>query len=204
MTEKKILYILLHIPKTGGTSFNVTIQEANKLVQNKVHAFVRHDNYYGLHEEYNQDNLEARYLTFIRHPIGRSLSHFRMNTENKGIFFEDWFEEKYHNFQTKFLMKALLKKISEPTEVDVENIKLMLKKRMWFVGLTEDLDKELPLLFKEMGVKHIDMYLHANKSKKFYELNSKEKELILQKSKFDLEIYEFIIQLKKEGKFNLK
>ena len=204
---KKYLYIMLHIPKTGGTSFKVTVQERNKFNENPTNVNVRHDNTMKTHEKYNSDNTEFRYITFIRHPIDRSLSHFKMNTESNNVFFESWFEPRWHNFTTKFLVKNLLcKNINvnnyEPTEEDIENIKLTLKKRMWKVVLTEDLDEELPKLLNEIGVEPIKQYHHTNKTKKFYELNSKEKQLILDKSKFDLEIYEYIKSIKLEEKQN--
>ena len=59
----------------------------------------------------------------------------------------------------------------------------------YFIGTTENLETDLNVLFKKMGVERI--YPNTNITKLRYEPSKEEKKLILSKNDYDLKLYEF-------------
>jgi hypothetical protein len=81
---------------------------------------------------------EIRYLTFLRDPVNRYLSHFKNRSETYGrADFEQWAaRESLHNYQTRMLA-------GEP---NIAKALEMLSSRISFVGLSEAFDESLLML----------------------------------------------------------
>ena len=139
---------LLHIPKTGGTS----------LLMNGIRG--------GHHITYEKGK---KYITIIRNPINRTISHFsEINQKNQNRI-DIHFIRKYADFQTKWLKNKL--KVNT-----LEEIKTILTKD-FKVYITERLPKE---------------FAHFNTTRRKYLPTLKEKNLIMQENKLDFELYEWV------------
>ena len=170
-------YNFIHIPKTGGSTFRENISDS-KL---KVPVSMGHDIEY-------EDN--SRNITFIRHPVGRTISHYNemRNNTKKDLPFSVWFTEKYHDFQTKWLLDKIFN-TDNLTDSTFEEIKNTLKE-FFFIGITENLDWDLEVLFKKMKVSRL--HSNTNIAKKKYVPFESDKELILSKCPYDLKLYKFV------------
>ena len=146
---------LLHIPKTGGTSILLDGMPG------------------GHHISYIKGE---KYLTIIRNPIDWTISYFQEKNE-KNIYkdLDKWLEEKYYNFQTKWLAKKILNKNEINKEI-LEEIKKILK-RDFKVITTENLSKITAT--------------HVNRARSKYVPTSKEIEKIKKNNKLDQELYEW-------------
>ena len=169
-------YNFLHIPKTGGSTLRMNIK--NQKVDFTID--MNHET------KYKKGN---RNITFIRHPINRTISHFsEMNNNTKeGLSFKNWFDERYFNFQTKWLLNQVLNTtlLTKGTFNWLKNV----LSDFYFIGTTENLETDLNVLFKKMGVERI--YPNTNITKLRYEPSKEEKKLILSKNDYDLKLYEF-------------
>lgn len=123
--NKEPLWIFLHLPKTGGTTFNGHLSKEmhfdedfvvlsnwgykyqksmNRppfhkrppVMQQKIRVLSGHHTYYGIHRQFT--NREHRYLTFLRDPAERcvSLYNFRKSKHKIHCNFEEWYDLEYN------------------------------------------------------------------------------------------------------------
>lgn len=123
--KKKPLYIFLHIPKTGGSTFSVHLMEnlhqedflnttqlrykfdlrkVNSLDKNKIKVILGHASYYGIHKLFK--NREPKYIIFLRDSAERIVSSYNfemrvMKSEN--ISFWKWYKTQPKNELVDFL-----------------------------------------------------------------------------------------------------
>ncbi|HUS51598.1 MAG TPA: sulfotransferase family 2 domain-containing protein [Candidatus Paceibacterota bacterium] len=175
----KIKYNFLHIPKTAGSTFRMNVL-ANKS-KDVVFDGINHETIY---------NSEHRNITFIRHPIARTISHYNevRNNTKEDLSFEQWFGYRYYNFQTKWLLAKVLN-TTQLDEYTFEKLKKALK-TFYFVGLTEHLDSELNRLLQRMGLKRL--HKNTNVASKRYIPTERDKALILNNCDYDLQLYDFL------------
>ena len=202
-TEER-LYIFVHVPKTGGKTIvkhiekNFTQEEIIRVnevgdkgftsidyakdyfkqlpdsVKNKVRIVYGHDIFYGIHEYF--PDRDCRYITFIRHPNHRLLSHYnycyglthyskeekplnnRFWTElydknGQLIPFNEWFyyHKKYQNFVLKFLKKRLFFHSENLNERSIRNFDEILDK-FYFVGITERSAQDFLFFYHLLGI----------------------------------------------------
>ena len=119
---KKYLYIFLHLPKTGGTTFSQhliknlkkdEIMSTSQLRYNlipsnikkdKIKAILGHATYYGIHKLF--PNKTPRYIVFLREPADRFVSsyNFEMRTkEGANVPFWKWYKSQLKNEMVYFL-----------------------------------------------------------------------------------------------------
>ncbi len=142
-------YLLLHIPKTGGTSLLVSGIKG------------------GHHVRY-MPNSNFKYITIVRNPIDRTISHFSEINEKNNNKIDKYFLSKYSNFQTKWLLDKLnVKSLKEVKEI-IKTFKLY---------TTNSLPKE---------------FGHFNKTRRIYIPTNKEIKLIEDFNDLDIELYKFV------------
>jgi len=136
--NKNILWIFLHLPRTGGNTLieairkripkeevflsSVVRYEKNpkKLDKNKVRFMLGHATYYGMHKFI--PNKYPRYFAFLRDPAERLVSHYnaKMQNEEKKISFDKWYKNQIKNEMVHILDLKL--KGSGATRIKTPNI----------------------------------------------------------------------------------
>ncbi len=144
----------------------ISIPEREK---QKIKLIIGHHVYYGIHKFFDKDPI---YLTFIRNPIDRTISHYNyaltqykvkkeknvfptiLSSKNKIITFKKWLKENLflHDMMCRMLYEDFyftgVKKL-EFSEIDSENMKKILKK-FYFIGLVENYEKDISYVFKKL------------------------------------------------------
>ena len=174
MAQGGYVYVFLHFPKTGGTTIirhlrrhlawdeefihlggwennyrlrhkRVDFLERTPEDRHRARILAGHQARFGIHEYVGR---KPRYFTILRDPVERILSayNFRMQMEDRDVSFEDLVcgipaEQRFH-------MASRGLKLDGPAASD-DTIWAM--RRMWWIGLTEYLDDDLPHLFTALG-----------------------------------------------------
>lgn len=212
---KKII-VFIHIERAGGTSLhhllnnnfpNYIILNPRRLYTNKEKAFFGVDNLKLLLDKYAQldgfgghttrsflgyeklSKFPIFYLTFLRDPVQRYLSHFnyQKNVMNINWKLEDFLATQYFN---NFQCKRIINK-EDPQEAFKE------LKKYSFLGLTECYDESLLLLKQRIDWARFNpLYEKKNKippSKKnirFDELPVRLQDSIMRNNRLDQELYD--------------
>jgi hypothetical protein len=120
--EKKSIYIFLHLPKTGGTTFSQHLVKNLKkdeimstsqlrynlippnIKKDKIRVILGHATYYGIHKLFPEKN--PRYVVFLRDPADRFVSSYNFEMRTKpgaNISFWKWYESQLKNEMVYFL-----------------------------------------------------------------------------------------------------
>lgn len=174
------VYIFLHNPKTGGTTFNghcvkhleqhvefvhfgpfgrkaaegeglPPFAKRDPALRGRARVLGGHGTWYGLHELV--PGKAPRYFTFLRRPAARLVSKcngFMSRRKNVGRF--RTFDEWYAE-EPRNGMTELYNRFAglELASPDLDAAREFLD-RLWYVGVTERLDEALAFLFREIGV----------------------------------------------------
>jgi hypothetical protein len=102
---------------------------------------------YGVHELV--PDREPRYFTVLREPAARIVSayNFQMQQRNDDQDFWRWYDDYPRNVEFKALRKAF----GLPNGTPYREVADRLETLLWFVGVTEHLDDDLPALFAALG-----------------------------------------------------
>ncbi len=118
---KKPIWIFLHVPKTGGGTFNQHLEktlpeeefsriddlEKRKKETNKLKVIAGHDTYYGVHKYF--PDREARYLVFLRDPAEKFVSAYNFDMRNipekEVISFKKWYKSRIDNEMCRYLFR---------------------------------------------------------------------------------------------------
>ena len=138
MAKKQVVYVFLHIPKTGGTTFFRQVHENLKPgeplnlsrrvgekplgkrpieVRKKAKFLSGHATYYGIHRFI--PNKIPRYIVIIRDPAERAISSYNYEMKNKQwVPFGKWYkvqikDEMTHMLDRKFRGKDTVR-VSTP------------------------------------------------------------------------------------------
>lgn len=266
--ENNFLYVFLHVPKTGGGTFNQHLKKNlkkefarpleiinNQKDKNKVKIISSHDTYYRTHKLIS--NRKPRYIVFIRDPAERIVSayNYSMNnfSEKDLVSFNKWYKTQINNEMCRFLdrklkgktgiqvsstsyklmrgfklrksiknllfAKSIFKKLlffrgKKLQKKEFENAKKLLNK-CWFIGITKELDKDLPSLFKKLGVPQKYKISHKavknlnkdNKDldfvKKRFILDDKIRKKLYNDNEFDFELYKYAKKLNQKTRKNI-
>ena len=120
--KDKYLYIFLHVPKTGGTTFSNHIEHSlkrseifstsklrydhitSRVDKEKVKVVIGHASYYGIHKLF--PGKVPRYILFLRDPAERIVSSYNFDMRNrrgKIIPFWKWYSSQLKNETVYFL-----------------------------------------------------------------------------------------------------
>jgi len=252
--KSNIIYIYLHIPKCAGTTIRNNLMsafesdevinlyrdrympfhisgydEAKKHLtslsseqKNRIKLIFGHFVYYGIHELFDR---ECRYITFLRHPLDRTISHYNwartlfargnVSEENVNIVFSQdtdlsfktWFEKREtenisrDNYISGYLLDFLSGNrlgLDNFTEEDLKKAKDALKK-FYFVGITGN-HEDIFFIYHLIGIKRF--WNRINSSKSF--LSPADEERITKtyshRIKNDLELFDHATELNKNFK----
>jgi hypothetical protein len=171
----RVVYLLAHLPKTGGTTINVHLARHLRWDEEFVHLGPwgehrrRAEGRRPISERTPQElrrvrvvsghqvdgsthdlfpDAEARHMTIIREPAARLVSqyNYRMSAPAAGVVpFEDWYAGIPRNPATRWLRRRFA------PGAPFRDLLAVLRD-FWFVGTTEQLDEDLPGLFAAIGV----------------------------------------------------
>jgi hypothetical protein len=120
MKFKNSVFVLLHIPKTGGSTINNHLQnEFGKLSKDsgelvlktdeEVSFIFGHNAYYGIHK--NVAPKEPKYISFIRNPARRMVSGYNWDISISKLDTLEYPFEEYvkwkNNYMTKYLSRYM-------------------------------------------------------------------------------------------------
>ncbi len=131
----------------------------------------------------------VKYITFLRHPVERYLSHFRYQRDRMGM---DWTLDTF--LQTGAFSNFMTKRIAG--DYDVSAAKRALSETFSFVGLTERFDESLVLMKTALGMEDLDIRYerrNANTVDAGGETQLDEGTLgrVRENNALDIELYEF-------------
>jgi len=218
--NRKPFLIFLHIEKAAGTTFHHILRNniPYYMTLNNHKFFVKYDGVFSYkmfmklihflpfmngmgghtvrrYENYEKyfKNRKPAYITFLREPVSRYLSHYNYQKLTMGINWDiNSFmnEGKFNNFQTK--------KIAG--KEDLDKAKEILSKQFDFIGLSEEFDLSLLLLQKTIpevikNISYSKRNVLSGKDNRVEKLNGFPEEIkqkIYEKNKLDIELYNFV------------
>jgi hypothetical protein len=178
----------------------------------RIKIICGHDLYEGIHRHF--PNQSSRYITFLRNPVERTVSHYNhnvdeyqagiLNQERQPILspggrvmsFWEWLEnrEEMHNHMTRAFMGPYLKDrvardIVEAPKDYLESAVRALE-TFYFVGLVERFEKDAAFIFQAIGAK--DFYPNQNVSTKHFSVpqSARLRARIERKCQLDMTLYE--------------
>jgi hypothetical protein len=147
----------------GGRSPIVLLRESGRVLTRDIHLLGGHIPY-GVHHYLPSD---SRYVTFLRDPIERTLSHYyRILSSHRKTPLPEFSEEPsfeematngeylYDNLQTRFL-SGEPEPFDEVTEEMFENARANLEKSFVAFGLVERFEESLVLLKRRLGLSSV-------------------------------------------------
>jgi hypothetical protein len=184
-----------------------------------------HAAYYGIHELFER---QPRYFVFLREPLARFVSYYNYMgtvrvTPERLIKYEiqrkngtirsvdEWLEESNLNLHSmsSFLLHTLraenlLQSFTVPSLEDMEDVRDMLSS-FYFVGLTENKD-DMEFTLRQLGIKSRLSDTNVLRTKDTYlkPANLDEaRKIVAEKCPFDIELYDYAVQLNREKKAQL-
>jgi len=170
---------------------------------------------FGLHTQLER---EVNYITLLRDPIERIISEYYYTLSTKEHIYHKYLIENKINFEqfieTGFgdgkdtnwncMARMLAGNYTEgDTEIDLDMAKQNLKENLLTIGLTEEFDETLQILKWKLGWSIEPFYVKHNVTKsrpKISEIDSTTKEMIAEKNKYDIELYNYAKELFEEEK----
>lgn len=98
--------------------------------------------YWGVHEHFPKRDI--RYITFIREPVSRVISHYTFDSSGKDVSFEEWYKTWIPNQMCVFYFDHL--KVNTPEDI------LKRLESFWHIAFTSELDYSLEYILKEMNL----------------------------------------------------
>jgi hypothetical protein len=143
----------------------------------------------------------ARHVLFLREPAQRLLSHYNSNMHEHRLAsrpivdFEAWYNDtKRGNMMTRWVYVHFMQE-RDPGNIDRQTLAKVMKalKAFWFVGCTEFLDHDAPLLFKRIGVQGTlePSNFSGVRFPKVKELDPALRERLNHDNPLDLELYQY-------------
>lgn len=139
--------------------------------------------------DFNSLNSKPKYITFLREPISRYISHYNHHSlnHNDDFSFEEWLSDpKENNYQVKFIAN----------EENLAKAKDYLINKFNFIGIVENFNLSL-VLMKQLLSLPIDFeirYKRMNSSssnKTRYNLSSATMNTIIMNNELDISLYNF-------------
>ena len=159
------------------------------------------------HVEYRDAFGDIKFITFLRDPVSRFISHYNYGLKNKNhsLSFSQRMQSRSElNYQIKFILGCgnSPDRDFDPNQDDVEHAKNILKKDYDFIGIVEYFDESLVMMKKLLSLQGFDLrYSRKNVSSPQKNVVSKKnlsKEVIrdlIEMHHQDYEIYYFVRNL---------
>lgn len=169
------IYVFLHVPKTGGSTINRHLkmnleydetfvhlggggaryreemdrpdwEDRSPEERNRARVLTGHRARYGIHQLV--PDRTPRYVTVQREPAARIMStyNFRMQRFDVDEDFDEWYAQYPRNNAFKWMRNALNLPGSQSFAEVADRVR-----ELWFVGVTEHLNDDLPDLFRHFG-----------------------------------------------------
>ena len=180
-----VLWLYIHLPKTGGTTFKGHLRrhltwdetfvelsrwgrvfrrstgrppfgQCSSEQRGRAQVLAGRDVYYGIHRLV--PGKQPRYLTFLRDPAARCVSmyNFRRGRGDISSGFESWYLQTYNRAHRNDMAQFYAERLMNVRLPANHEQNLPLAKKLldlcWYVGITEQLDRDLIFLFAEMGL----------------------------------------------------
>jgi Sulfotransferase family len=142
-----------------------------------------------------------RHITFVREPAEMLLSYynFQMSLERSSnrpaVGFDQWYDStKRGNLMTRWFYKQFMRE-RDPGQLTRRILEEVVEalREFWFVGCTEHLDRDAPVLFKRMGIE--GSLERANVAgvhfEKLITLDPSLRRRLQQDNPLDVELYEY-------------
>jgi hypothetical protein len=224
--QLKPIYIHLHVVKTGGTTIgfhlkknldgyrdaNLNREASQSDVWISGHVW---NLYYGEHNKYKDK--EPKYILIIRNPADWLVSMYHQDIYRKKaeVSFETWYNNPGQNtvYPLQFNRNRLFEYIRCFLKVRKMEIVKRILKGFWFLGLTEELDEDLPDIFIKLGIslaykkeRATGEYSKADNGiiEKKYTLTDRMRNQIYKDNEKDMEIFDYIKEIRKQRKWKLK
>ncbi|SFE23315.1 Sulfotransferase family protein [Paenibacillus catalpae] len=213
MNDKLLLY--LHIPKTGGSSFTQAINEncpnivhfhtlvdGIQLSERLVNADALCGHFiYGIHQFTDRP---YQYITMLRHPLERTLSHFYFKYKNpeydvsydEDLTFEEYVLNPYYDIEYCNLQARMITGELNNPYPNYQKARDLLDNQFAFVGLTELYDISLFLLMQRLNWKltHYPKVNVTPNRPSYRSLSSEAVSNVIQKNEIDRNLYEHACQ----------
>jgi len=225
------ILIFLHIPKAGGNTLKSILNEQYREDERlRIYTYPHFSKDKGIErlkklsiEEKSKLKLiyghfafgihkylsaEAKYITFLRNPVDRIISHFyyvkkhnvKEHIKNmEGDTFEEYLEKglqyELNNGMTRLLCsEEKIQKGSTVTRDDLETAKRNIEKYFSFVGVLEEFHKGLMILNNMLGWGNALIYKRKNVTEhpKREEFPKHVINKIIQMNKLDIELYKYV------------
>ncbi len=246
--KKKELYIFLHIMKCAGTTLSEHIRKNSEenevlliyefekpyiskreeiekyiksLKKDKIKVIFGHRVHYGLHKLF--PNREVRYITFLRNPVDRAISHYnfdrmryselpwrrRIEVFPKGqrdlsikFWLHNWINKERDLRMKNFIFRSLFLFFfgKVPKTIDNNHFKKLKKilNKFYFIGIVEK-PEDFLFIYNKFKVRKFSP--KKNISEKYLEEKTDFiKKVINPKLNFDEKIYNYCIRLNKKFK----
>jgi hypothetical protein len=244
--DREHLYVFLHIPKCAGSTFAEHFKhnlgrrsllsigptrerafacrsEVDDYVasiaqhrRDEIRAIVGHSAYYGIHEHFRRP---ARYITFLRDPIDRTLSHYeyflqifplveqpdeRFPGGSAELTLERWWETlQQPNWQTSMVLNYLIDgRIGSCDDTTVTERHLEQAKRtldgFYFVGTTETFEEDSLYLYDQLGFRELIRDPVNRTLVKALEPSGEMVEMIAKGVHLDRQLYDHAVALNRE------
>lgn len=202
--------IFLHIPKTGGVSVSSLLmneysydQIDNVNSENiKLRAYGFHYSLFEIEKMIDISNFKL--ITFMRNPIDRILSEYQYLIEkHKGkpeyliahrLPAEGNPIETASNVVCKMLSGLDDKDSSIPIETHLSFAKKVLTENFFFIGITENMEESIQLLYSKLGWEMPEETPHFNKTNK-KSFSDEVLQKIAERNWADIELYEYALNL---------
>lgn len=231
-SEDELLFIYRHVgnlekgkERENVESYILSLPEKRR---KEVKVIIGHRTYYGIHKLFPEK--EARYVTFLREPLSRAISHYnfgrtmlvkRINIErhkkflyrgDKMLSIKDWFFENkvFQNFIFKFLFSHFFsdKSLSimegysiGENEINRENLERVKKVLDKFYFIGITESKaDMLFLFQQLGIRKF--FYKENVSDRYVKKEEiqKAKNYMYPKLGFDREIYSYALKVNRKFK----
>ena len=189
--DEKCEYIFMHLPKTGGMTFQNLLKEINKKHNNIF--FVGAHNPVSLFHNTNQ----KKYITVFRDPIERAYSFYNMNLNGKKQVYHYLAKKGLYNF-VKYcpeIQNTYCQYFSGFIDKNVDDaiFNLALKNYKNFFEIIDfnNMNEELKFFFQKINIQvdeipHINKFSYSDKNK---EIPLKDRAILEFFNGYDLKLY---------------
>jgi hypothetical protein len=222
------IYYFIHLAKTGGTTFvgnlyknmdfdvdfidlgphgnnyrkehsRLPLEKRTQEELEKIKIIAGHLVYWNVSALF--PNRESRFITFLREPISRVISHYTFDSSKENISFSDWYKNWIHNQTYYFLcdhlqeqtLQGVLEKLKQFWHIGVQaNLNASLNHIYTTLGLPLDYENRRVAGEPENTTKDLG-YDVERKIKNTYVPTAEEKEMIESDHKLDSWLYQHIL-----------